>query len=263
VPEGDTLHRAAARLQPLVGERLEVETPHPRARAERVAERLDGRRLEAVEAVGKNLVLRFEGSVVLRSHLRMSGRWTTRPRGAPQRGLPWLVLRGEELEGVLWGGPVLELHTRALARLGPDILASPPDIGAMLARLARADVSRGLGESIQDQTIVAGIGNMWMAETLWHERLSPWAPLGAVPESDRRRVLETAARLMRAAVSAGRVPRKQVHARAGRPCPRCATPISSLGQGEANRTAYWCPVCQPAPADQSTASRSTTKTSGS
>src|SRR5690349_17572871 len=70
VPEGDTLHRAAARLQPLVGQRLEVEAVHPRAQAANVAPSLDGRRLESVEAVGKNLVLRFEGGVVLRSHLR-------------------------------------------------------------------------------------------------------------------------------------------------------------------------------------------------
>src|SRR5439155_20836177 len=98
VPEGDTLHRAARRLQVLVGERLEVETPHPRAQAERIAERLDGRRLEAVEALGKNLVLRFEGGVVLRSHLRMSGRWAVRPRGEAGHGRPWLVLRGEREE---------------------------------------------------------------------------------------------------------------------------------------------------------------------
>ena len=64
VPEGDTLHRAARRLQVLVGQRLEVAAPHPRARAERVAERLDGRVLESVDAVGKNLVLRFEGGLV-------------------------------------------------------------------------------------------------------------------------------------------------------------------------------------------------------
>ena len=79
MPEGDALHRAAARLQPLVGERLEVETPNPRAQAAIAAEQLDGRRLESVTAVGKNLVLRFEGGVVLRSHLRMSGRWGVRP----------------------------------------------------------------------------------------------------------------------------------------------------------------------------------------
>ena len=245
MPEGDTLHRAARRLQPLVGERLDVETPHPRAQAALGAVRLDGRRLESVEAVGKNLVLRFEGGVAVRSHLRMSGRWSVRPRGSASRGMPWLVLRGSTVEGVLWNGPVLEPHTRALARLGPDVLAAPPDLDAMLARLRRADGTRTLGESLQDQTLVAGIGNMWAAETLWCVRLSPWLRLGDVPEADRRRALETAAGLMRAAVEAGREPRRQVHAHAGRPCPRCGTPIASRGQGDANRIAYWCPVCQP------------------
>jgi endonuclease-8 len=244
VPEGDTLHRAAARLQPLVGERLEVEAPHPRAQAANVAGQLDGRRLDFVEAYGKNLILRFEGGVVLRSHLRMSGRWTVRPRGALARGLPWLVLRGDELEAVLWGGPVLELHTRALAGLGPDILARKPDIDAMLARLRRADPTRMLGESLIDQSLVAGIGNMWIAEILWEERLSPWLRLGDVPEPDRRRTLETAAALMRGSVDAGREPRRRVYRRAGLPCPRCGTAIGAQGQGDANRTAYWCPGCQ-------------------
>ena len=247
MPEGDTLHRAARRLQVLVGERLEVESPHPRAQAERVAEQLDGRRLESVEAVGKNLVLRFEGGVVLRSHLRMSGRWAVRPRGEPRVGRPWLVLRGARGEGVLWNGPVLELHTRALARLGPDILATPPDLDAMLARHAPRRRHARLGETLQDQTLVAGIGNMWMAESLWRARLSPWLRLADVPEDDRRRALETAATLMRASVDAGREPRKQVYGRAGRPCPRCGTPIRSRGQGDANRTVYWCPAASRGP----------------
>jgi endonuclease-8 len=255
VPEGDTLHRAARRLGVLVGERLEVETPHPRAAATRVAEQLDGRRLDAVEAVGKNLVLRFEGGVVLRSHLRMSGRWSVRPRGEERRGRPWLVLRGREVEGVLWNGPVLELHTRALARLGPDVLASPPRFDAMVARLARADGARPLGEALQDQTLVAGIGNMWAAETLWRARLSPWLPLRDVAPAHRRRALETAAALMRAAVEAGREPRPQVHARAGWPCPRCGTPVAAWGLGDANRTAYWCPACQPGPLPRARAGR--------
>jgi formamidopyrimidine-DNA glycosylase len=193
VPEGDALHRIARRLQPLVGERLEVEVPHPRAQAALGATSLDGRRLDTAEAVGKNLVLRFEGGVVVRSHLRMSGRWSVRPRsGTALLGRPWLALRGSRLEAVLWNGPVLEPHARALARLGPDILAAPPDLDAMLARLRRADGTRTLGESLQDQTLVAGIGNMWAAETLWQVRLSPWLRLR-----------------------------------------------------DANRTAYWCPACQP------------------
>src|SRR4051812_22529163 len=164
VPEGDSLHRAARRLRVLVGQRIAAESPHPRAQAEGVAERIDGRTLESVEAVGKNLLLRFDGGIVVRSHLRMSGRWTLRPLGGRRSGLPWLVLRGDRAEAVLWNGPVLELHTRGLARLGPDILERPPRFDAMLARLRGADGSRWLGETLLDQSVVAGIGNMWLAE---------------------------------------------------------------------------------------------------
>jgi endonuclease-8 len=244
VPEGDTLHRAARRLQPLVGQRVSAESPHPRAQAERVAERIDGRVLESVEAIGKNLLLRFEGGVVLRSHLRMTGRWSLRPRGEQRSGKPWLVLRGDEVEGVLWNGPVLELHARALARLGPDILERPPRIDAMLERIRGTDQGRWLGEALLDQTLVAGIGNMWMAEALWEARLSPWRRLHDVPEAERRLALEAAAELMRASVDRGREGPRRVYGRAGRPCPRCRTPIKAWGQGDDNRIAYWCPACQ-------------------
>src|SRR5436305_7686633 len=127
MPEGDTLHRVARRLQPLVGERVRVEAHHPRAVVTGVAERLDGRRLVAVEAHGKNLLLRFQGGYVLRSHLRMSGSWRLLDSRAEVFGRPWLVLRGTERTAVLRGGSVLELHERAVRGLGPDILASPPD----------------------------------------------------------------------------------------------------------------------------------------
>jgi endonuclease-8 len=244
VPEGDALHRAARALQVLVGERVEVETPHPRAQAALDAGQLDGRLLESVRAVGKNLLFRFEDGVILRSHLRMSGRWSVRPRGEARSGRPWLVLRGTEAEGVLWNGPVLELHTRAIARLGPDILASPPDFGAILARMRGADGSRWLGEVLLDQTIVAGIGNMWLAEALWTTELSPWRRLRDVPEAERRRALETAARMMGAAVDGARSRGRRAYRRVRRPCPRCRTPIRSRGQGDANRVVYWCPACQ-------------------
>jgi endonuclease-8 len=244
VPEGDSIHRAARRLQVLAGQQLEVEAPHPRAQAERVAERVDGRRLESIEAVGKNLVFRFEGGVVLRSHLRVSGRWVVQPRGTARKGLPWLVMRGETAEGVLWNGPVLELHTRALQRLGPDILASPPQVDRMLERLRGADQTRWLGESLLDQSLVAGIGNMWLAEVLWQEVVSPWRRLGDVTEAERRAVLETAARSMAAAVAAGREPGRNAYRQAGRPCSRCRGRIRSWGQGDDNRMTYWCGHCQ-------------------
>jgi endonuclease-8 len=244
MPEGDAVHRAAGRLQALVGQRVAADSPHPRAQAARVAEHVDGRRLESVEAHGKSLVLRFEGDIVLRSHLRMSGRWTVRPLGSRRVGTPWLVLRGERAEAILWNGPVLELHTRALARLGPDILERPPRIDAMLERLRRTDGGRWLGEALLDQRLVSGIGNMWLAETLWTARLSPWRRLADVGEGERRLALETAAALMAAAVDGRRPGRRQVYRRSGKPCPRCGTAIRSWGQGDANRMAYWCPACQ-------------------
>ena len=85
---------------------------------------------------------------------------------------------------------------------------------------------------------------MWKAEALWRARVSPWRPVAQTSDSELRAVLEEAARLMRASVDTGREERV-VYRRAGRPCPRCRTPIESRGQGDANRTAYWCPVCQP------------------
>jgi endonuclease-8 len=243
VPEGDTLHRAARRLQALVGQRIAAESPNPRGRATRVAEAVDGRILESVEAAGKNLRFGFSGGVVLRSHLRMSGRWSVRPRGERRVGSPWLVLRGDRVEGVLWNGPILELHDRALRRLGPDILERPPQIDGMLERMRTADGTRPLGEALLDQSIVAGIGNMWLAESLWDARLSPWLSLRDVPDPDRRRALESAGALMRASLDTGRAARR-VYRRAGQPCPRCSAAIASWGLGDDNRTAYWCPHCQ-------------------
>lgn len=243
MPEGDTLHRAARRLQALVGDEVEVETPHPRAAVERIAERLDGRRLEAVEARGKNLLLIFEGGYVLRSHLRMSGRWRVQERGRGFRGTPWLVLRNARSEALLFGGPVLELHGRGLRNLGPDILAEPLDLERMLANLRGADQRRQLGEALLDQRLVSGIGNVWRAEALWQVRLSPWLVLSDTSDAELRAVLVEAARLMHASLD-GAGTRRAVYRRAGQPCTRCGERILARGQGDANRRAYWCPGCQ-------------------
>jgi endonuclease VIII len=243
VPEGDTLHRAAIRLQPLVGERLGVETPNPRAAAQRIAERLDGRRLVGVEAHGKNLLLRFEGGYVLRSHLRMTGSWRVLPPNEPILGRPWLVLRGTACQAVMRGGSVLELTERAVRRLGPDILAEPPDVEGMVLNLRAADPRRTVGEALLDQRLVSGIGNVWRTESLWQARLSPWLPLGETSDDALRTVLREASLLMGRSLRTGRA-RRMIYRRAGRPCPRCGERILSRGQGDSNRRAYWCPGCQ-------------------
>ena len=246
MPEGDSLHRIARQLQVLVGERVEAESPNPRGQVTGVARAVDRRRLETVEAVGKNIVLRFEGDVVVRSHLRMNGRWRVQRRGETRRaGSPWLVLRGGEWEATQWNGPMLALDTTAVRKLGPDLLASHTDIVVVVVdRLRRIDQSRLLGDVLVDQRVVAGIGNMWLAEMLWHARVSPWTRLGGVTDTQLQRALEWARAAMHASVG-GRRPRRAVYRRAGRGCPRCGEPIRSGGLGDANRTAYWCPRCQP------------------
>ena len=244
MPEGDALHRAAERLRPLVGERIEAESPNPRGEATGVARAVDGRVLEGVDAVGKHLLLRFEGGVVLRSHLRMNGRWRLDPRGRERRGLPWLVLRGREWEATQWNGPVLTLETRAVRRLGPDLLAESTEVAAVVARMRLADQSLLVGEALVDQRLVAGIGNMWLVEALWHARVSPWRQLADVSDQELAGTLAWARERMRAAVRGSRSQRS-VYRRVGRPCPRCGTPVSSRGLGDMNRTAYWCTTCQP------------------
>jgi endonuclease VIII len=179
----------------------------------------------------------------LRSHLRMKGRWRVFRRDTPIFGQPWLVLRGEEYVGAMFNGAVLELDRGIARRLGPDILADPPDYDGMLARLRREDAQRQVGDALLDQRLVAGIGNLWKAESLWHARVSPWSRLGDVSEPDLRTTLEEAHRLMRGRLDG--VPGKgQVYRRKGRPCPRCGTAIRSWPQGDDARMAYWCPGCQ-------------------
>jgi endonuclease VIII len=195
-----------------------------------------------VEAVGKNLLLSFEGGLLLRSHLRMSGRWRVQPAGEEPFGTPWLVLRGSERQAVLWNGPVLELtrgRSPAVVRLGPDVLAEPPDEEAMVARLRAAGPSRQVGDALLDQRLLSGIGNMWKAEILFEAETSPWRPLGELSDDELAGIVGAATRLMRA----GRRQR-QVYRRAGMPCRRCGTAIRSYPQGDEARMAYWCPGCQ-------------------
>ncbi|MEZ5101875.1 MAG: DNA-formamidopyrimidine glycosylase family protein [Thermoleophilia bacterium] len=243
MPEGDSLRRAAERVSVLVGQRVAVESPHPRAAALGLAPRLDGRVLERVEAVGKNLLLSFEGGLVLRSHLMMRGRWHVGPVGARRgRGLPWLVLRGVEHEAVLWHGPVLELGRGAVERLGPDVLAEPLDLAGIVARLRAGEPARHLADALLDQRCVAGIGNLWRAEALFLAGASPFVQIGEATDELVERVVVAASDAMKAGRGA-----RWAYGRAGLPCRRCGTPIASRRLGEQARTISWCPTCQPGP----------------
>jgi endonuclease-8 len=144
------------------------------------------------------------------------------------------------------GGSVLELDRGVAGRLGPDILAQPPQFDAMISRFRAVDQGREVGDALLDQRIVAGIGNMWKAEALWAAGVSPWRALRDVTDEHLRLVLHEAHRKMKTRLDGTRG-RSQVYRRVGRPCPRCGATIRSWPQGDGARMAYWCPSCQSGP----------------
>ncbi len=270
MPEGDTIHSAARRIgAALVGKQIEeIETPQPRHALDRWPERLAGRDVRAVDARGKHLFIRFEGDLTLHSHLRMSGRWQIQPRGERwrrSRRRAWLVLRTAEHEVVQFDGPVLELMTdsrtrfdRQLAALGPDLLGEQFDEREFLRRLRDDDQTRGVGDALLDQRTCAGIGNVWKSEGCFLARIDPWRPLASVSDDEALTLVRGIRPLMRLSVErGGRIVthepqrhgsradvRMWVFERAGLPCRVCDTPIRARGQGDDNRTTYWCPRCQ-------------------
>jgi endonuclease-8 len=249
--EGDTILRAARRLDAaLAGETVAVSAPNPRGKAAGV-ERLDGKRLDGVDSHGKHLLLRFD-DLVLHSHLGMSGGWHVYPRGARwrrPRSSAWVVLSGEDQDAVQFGGPTLRVLSAAkakrdpqLARLGPDVLAPDFEPEPVVAAM-RADPSCGLGDALLDQTLVAGIGNIFKSEACFAAKVDPWRAVGDLSDQELRAVLLAAREQMADAVTKGGRHTFSVY-KARRPCPRCRGPIRSRGQGDANRTTYWCPNCQ-------------------
>jgi endonuclease VIII len=256
MPEGDAIHSAARRVgAALVGKPIvAIETPQPRHAMDRWPERLAGRAVRAVDARGKHLFIRFEGDLTLHSHLRMNGRWGIYRRGERWRRSPrraWLVLRTDEHEVVQFDGPVLELMTdsrtrfdRQLAALGPDLLAEEFDEGRFLARLRADDQGRAIGDALLDQRNLAGVGNVWKSEGCFLAGVDPWRRLRDVPDASALEVVREIRPLMRASAAGRGDPYRWVYGRVGQPCRRCETPIRARGQGDDNRTTYWCPRCQ-------------------
>jgi endonuclease VIII len=257
VPEGDTIHHAAARIGSLLLGRVPdtILTPQPRHGAERWPERLAGRTLTAVDAHGKHLFLRFEGALTLHSHLRMSGSWGVYEQGQPwrrSRGRAWLILGRGERQAVQFDGPVLELMSDArtrsdprLARLGQDVIGASFDEALFLRRLREDDPTRPIGDALLDQRTVAGIGNLWKAECCFAAELDPWRPVAKVSDEHALAAVGFAREHMARSAREGPSARpRAVYRRAGMPCPRCSTAVLQRGQGENNRLTFWCPGCQ-------------------
>ncbi len=184
MPEGDTIAWAASRLRPALEGHVPDEIRSPRN--PRWPDRLGARAVRAIDTHGKHLFVRFEGDLVVHSHLGMAGSW--RVSGyEPRSSRAWLTLRVGERWVAEHDGPVLELLTEArirfdqrLSGLGPDVLAPEFDAERFLSRMHGDDPTRTIGDALLDQRNLAGIGNIWKAEGCWEASIDPWRPLGSV-----------------------------------------------------------------------------------
>ena len=268
MPEGDTLRRTADGLRPhLAGKVLRAaaaRAPGPRV------DRLVGARIDAVESLGKNLLVRFDSGLELRTHLGMHGTWHRYRPGEPwrrSRARARLVLEVDGAVAVCFDARTVELlEIRAepfhppLGGLGPDLLDPAVDETTALRRLAapeRADLP--IAEALLDQRALAGIGNVYKCEVLFIERVHPLAPVGSLDRTTLARLIATARRLLVANAdrrtsgerrTTGGDPaaggaRLWVYGRGGRPCRRCGTRIATRRHGELPRVTWWCPGCQP------------------
>ena len=248
MPEGDSLHRIARRLQVLVGERVEAESPNPRGQATGVARAVDGRVLERVEAVGKNLLLRFEGGVVVRSHLRMNGRWRVRrrgrrARGEGRRGSCCAVASGRRRSGTgRCSHRASAVGSRARARISSrrrrSRTSSSPGSAGATRHGSWARRSSTSGSSPGSGTCGSPRRSGTRASRRGRRSRS-------VSDDELQRHARVGAQMRCARPSAAIGRARAVYRRAGRGCPRCGHAVRSRGLGDANRTAYWCPACQP------------------
>lgn len=262
MPEGHTVHRLAREFaQRFRDEPLNVTSPQGRFATG--AALIDGRRLDATDAYGKHLFLRFEGDLLLHVHLGLYGTWTfgATPPPAPV-GAVRVRLVADGSYADLRGATACEVWTpddeqRLLQRLGPDPLRDDADERLAWARIARSRT--GIGVLLMDQSVLAGVGNVFRAEVLFRARIDPHRPGRDVTREQWQDVWRDLVVLTRAGLRAGRIVTTRpvdrsrrgavraddahyVYRRTGQPCRVCGTPVATEVVG--GRNLFWCPSCQ-------------------
>ena len=264
MPEGHTIHRhARLQRQVLGGSRIRAWSPQGRFAAG--AERLDGRRLDDIEAVGKHLFYRWEGDETLHVHLGLFGKFKTYHLDPPApTEATRLVLANGRSVIYLAGPTICELidpqeEDRLRARLGPDPLGPHRAFQQFADNIARRRIP--IGGALLDQKVVAGIGNVYRAEILFKRGIDPHLPADRLDRDRTRKLWSAIVAELRRGEHEGRIvtvapadvgvrrrsdiPREErlyVYKRDGQPCRKCGT---SIHMGEmANRLIWWCPGCQ-------------------
>jgi endonuclease-8 len=302
--EGPEVRRTADRIaEVLVGRTIEAVDLRKRALGpgDDLASKVVGRRVKQVRTHGKHIVIAFTGGLFLHNHMMMWGKWRTYARGdydagkaKPPPRVQWrrrpddardarvgatvsdvrddsrvrLVLATAEHVAVELNGPILRFtrtdpaRQGALARLGPDALATSLPAPAVRARLAERG-GKTLADLLLDQTFVAGVGNKYKSDILFRLGLHPFRRAATLDADEEKALLAEIPRMLRFGYENGGRSRPLEHGesasqwnvkhwvfrRGGRPCWHCSAPIRTDRTSSA-RVTYWCPRCQPEPAQR-------------
>lgn len=284
MPEGHTIHALAARLSRTLGQQ-QIRASSPQGRFGADAALLDGRRLDHASARGKHLFVQLE-DLILHVHLGLIGSFHVKPRDEVDASASPARLRLEgpkhvaELRGPMICGLVDEVTRQAvIERLGPDPLhdADLP-LGAARAWSRITNSRKTISELLLDQSVVAGVGNVYRCEVLFRHRVDPltrgadlgrrlWQevwddlvvllPLGMAfsqiltmqdqVDAAAEMVANGSSLAITESLTSERLGdhfdrRFHVYQRTGESCDRCGRRIRS--QAIAGRTLYWCAGCQ-------------------
>ncbi|HEV2784226.1 MAG TPA: DNA-formamidopyrimidine glycosylase family protein [Actinophytocola sp.] len=259
MPEGDTVFLTARRLTETLAGKVLVrgELRHPRLSTVDLA----GRTVLGARSVGKHLFLRFDRDLSLHHHLELDGSWQFGPRArVDHRARVVLATGSTTAVGVnlhqLALVPTGDEH-RLVAHLGPDLLDPDwsPRHAAEAAERLRREPDREIGLALLDQTVLAGLGNVYKAEICFLLGVSPWAPVSTVDatrvvELGRDLLLRNASGMARSTTGDPRRDRRLwVYGRTRSGCLRCGGRIRVANQGAdtRQRITYFCPACQPGP----------------
>jgi endonuclease-8 len=267
MPEGHTLHRLARLHQRRFG-RAAVRVGSPQGRFSDGAAAVDGHVLRKASAWGKHLFHQYDGGRTVHVHLGLYGTFTEFPADDSAAipdpvGQVRMRMIGAEYGTDLRGPTVCEVIAEAeiadvVAKLGPDPLRADADPAPAWARITKS--RRPIGALLMDQSIIAGIGNVYRNELLYRHRIDPFRPGVQISADEFDDMWTDLVALMKVGLRRGMIvvvrpeddhgapsyrqgrPRTYVYRRAGDPCRVCSTTILTVELE--GRNVFWCPHCQ-------------------
>jgi endonuclease VIII len=261
MPEGHTIHRMARDHQKWVGGQ-KVEVTSPQGRFSEEAKRISGKFLTSIDAHGKHLFYQFGKQSHLHIHLGLYGKFRLFKTPMPEpKGEVRVRLVGEthgfDLNGpnqceLITAKEVLEIRNR----LGIDPLRKESDPELLWQKIQRS--KKPIGSVLIDQSMVAGVGNIYRAEILFLLHIHPARSAKDLSRTEfdelwslTQRLLEIGVRYNRIITVtkdqagkplAGLTNQERLHIYKKDYCPECANPIAETEM--AARTIYYCAKCQ-------------------